>query len=354
MNDDNIFELVSRQLSGTISESELSLLRKWYEESEDNKKAYSDYCTILKGVAIERDRQLFTANMPAAWDSIKSRINAPRKRRYTTGKLLRYAAMVAIAVVIVWAANGMLPATTQTDSITAIEVPAGSKSCVTLPDGSQVWLNSGSTLTYGSDFGHGSRSVKLDGEGFFSVTKNKSVPFIVSSGNTSIRVIGTKFDMKAYAGDPCRRITLMEGSVQVTVGGLQQILKPNQQAVITGKNMQIREVVAENYREWTATAHEKATDTGNGGDSRLPTMVVPDAALRKSLIFDHEPLSQIVRDLGRTFNVEIHTDDNISDEVFYGDFRNDESLYHILDIISSTSNVEYTIDSGKVNIRKKQ
>ena len=76
-----------------------------------------------------------------------------------------------------------------------VTVPAGSKSQIVLPDGTAVWLNSGSKLSYTEDFGKNNRTVYLDGEGFFDVTKNKKIAFEVYAGETRIRVLGTQFNM---------------------------------------------------------------------------------------------------------------------------------------------------------------
>lgn len=351
MKEEEILELISRQMSGDIDSTQLHRLRQWYDESESHRKAYKDYCVILKGTAIERDRHLFDSSMEESWRSVAESI-APRARQMRMYTLLRYAAVVTIAVILGWGAGWLHYSGDVVAADVVVEVPNGSKSCVTLPDGSVVWLNSGTRMTYDADFGNGERRVTLDGEGFFNVAKNKHVPFIVTAGTTSIKVLGTRFNMKAYLEDPCKRVTLIEGSVAVTVDGRQQIMTPNQQAVISGSKIMLKNVVAPNFCQWTATTVAPKKQKAYGNDGQQSEMTVPDKPACQSLIFDNEPLSQIVRDLGRTFNVEIQIGSDIADDVFYGDFRNGESLYHVLDVIAAGCNAEYKIDNGKIIMYK--
>jgi len=268
-------------------------------------------------------------------------------------QIFRYAAIIVFTLLIGGMAGKFIAqkANPQLGAV-SIYAPKGSKSCITLPDGSKVWLNSGSCISYGADFGEEERRLTIDGEGFFSVAKDKEHPFIVTSGETSIRVLGTKFDMKAYAGDPCKRITLMEGSLCVSADGKQQMLKPNQQVLVSKRGIQLRNVRAQEYNSWAREVKANQGETATAHDKKLPTMIVPSVESRTSLLFDNEPLSQIAKDLSRTFNVEIKTEGNISDEVFYGDFRNGENLYQILDIISLTGDVKYKIQQGSVIIYK--
>ena len=82
-----------------------------------------------------------------------------------------------------------------------VEVPDGAKSKITFPDGSIVWLNAGSKVKYDSNFAKASRKVELTGEGYFEVSKNKELPFVVSTGKLSVKVLGTKFNLKSYEED---------------------------------------------------------------------------------------------------------------------------------------------------------
>lgn len=349
MEEQDILRLVSAQLQGTISTDDLARLRQWYESSEENRRQYRDYCLLLRSASMEQARHLFVNSQNSSWRRVRRMIHP--QRGTVRMAILRYAAVVAIAFVVGWMAKQALFSPTALGDV-AISVPTDSRSHVTLPDGSTVWLNAGSHLSYSSDFGEKERRLTLDGEGFFEVAHDSSHPFVITSGNTSVRVLGTKFDLKAYRGDPCKRVTLLEGSLRVEqADGQRQTLKPGEQVVITHDRMQLSKVAAADYVAWTAS-DTRQQPQGTKQDGALPTMVQPNSQSRQSLIFDNEPLEQIVCDLGRAFNVEIHIEGDISGEVFYGDFRNGESLRQILDIIASTSDINYRIRDGKVTIYK--
>lgn len=356
MNQKDIIQLIQKQEDGSITTDATLRLKQWYEASADNRKIYKDYCVILKATRIEADKRLFESARHTAWSRLLHRVHADNPMPHTRHKaytLLKYAAAIVCTLVL----GGMLglvfySRSASSQGIVAIYAPAGSKSCVTLPDGTKVWLNSDSRITYDADFGKEERRVDIDGEGFFSVAKDRKRPFVVTSEGTSIKVLGTKFDIKAFRGDPCKRITLVEGSLSVSAHGILQMLKPNQQALVMNQGIRLREVKAREYSLWTKPAPLAHNPQAADYDRKLPTMIVPTTQSHTSLIFDNEPLSQIVKDLQRTFNVEIRLEANVKDEVFYGDLRNGENLYQILDIISLTADVKYRISQGKVIIYK--
>ena len=194
---DNLEEMIVRQLSNNLTEQEAKELLNWYNTSEDNRKLYRDYCVLLKAQSVASDRRLFEKDNMRSWKRLKRRI----QQRKISGfwlPVLRYASVAVVALLV---GVGLHMFFYTTDTVTGggmqVTVPAGSKSQIVLPDGTAVWLNSGSKLSYTEDFGKNNRTVYLDGEGFFDVTKNKKIAFEVYAGETRIRVLGTQFNMKA-------------------------------------------------------------------------------------------------------------------------------------------------------------
>ncbi len=123
-----------------------------------------------------------------------------------------------------------------------IKVPDCGNFNFTMSDGTKVWLNAGTTLKYPVPFHKGKREIFLDGEGYFEVTRNMEKPFIVNINKGSVRVLGTKFNVKSYEGKPVAT-TLVSGSVQVNDQHRNTvILKPNQQAVFTDNNINVEQV----------------------------------------------------------------------------------------------------------------
>ena len=119
-----------------------------------------------------------------------------------------------------------------------LKVGNGQKANLELQDGTSVWLNSNSTLSYDRKFNKDKRIVRISGEAFFNVAKDKSRPFIVQSGKFSVQALGTTFNFKAYPDENSYTTTLLEGSVLVSKDGLSTILRPNEKVVYDRKKDQ--------------------------------------------------------------------------------------------------------------------
>ncbi|WP_140939628.1 FecR family protein [Sphingobacterium lumbrici] len=133
-----------------------------------------------------------------------------------------------------------------------ISTPNGGQYRLTLPDGTKVWVNAASSLTYPTKFNTAERKVELTGEAYFEVHKDTERPFIVHTKGQTIEVLGTRFNVNAYVNETATRTTLVEGSVAVqTTNGIQKLLKPNQQAIQHDGEMYIIPVEPEEYIAWT-------------------------------------------------------------------------------------------------------
>ncbi|MGN0019469.1 MAG: FecR family protein [Sphingobacterium hotanense] len=125
----------------------------------------------------------------------------------------------------------------QTNKTIRIVTPYGGQYNLVLSDGSKVWLNAGSEISYQTNFARENRTIDLKGEAYFEVQKNKNLPFIVRSREQEIRVLGTEFNINAYSDEKIIKTTLKGGSLRVTANKQQTVLKPNQQAQFnTGSN----------------------------------------------------------------------------------------------------------------------
>ncbi len=124
-----------------------------------------------------------------------------------------------------------------------IETPFGGQYKVTLPDGSEIWLNSGSTLRYPVSFsGAKERKVELSGEAYFEIAKDAGHPFIVKSRTQEITVLGTHFNVNTYADEPSVNTTLIEGSIKLSNTSAAVILKPGERSVNNGQSILVRQV----------------------------------------------------------------------------------------------------------------
>lgn len=199
-----------------------------------------------------------------------------------------------------------------------ITSPAGIRSQVVLPDGSKVWLNAESTLKFPVPFPKDIRNVDLLGEAFFEVTKNQKQPFVVHSGNVAVKVLGTRFDCKAFEEDKTIEVILEEGKValnsNVASGQDESILRPGDRAVIdkaTGET-QIRNEKIEKYIAW---------HTGK-------------------LIFDNTSMAEVASMLERWYGVEVVVKDpDIIKYRFTTTFDN-ESIFHVIELLSLSSPIQ--------------
>lgn len=180
----------------------------------------------------------------------------PAKKKTLLKRIIAYSAAAVIAAAIV-IGNGMYQAgkaRTEMESLmTSISVPAGQRICMTLQDGSRVWLNSGSTMEYPNIFRKDCRKVNLSGEAFFDVTTDKERPFIVETFACDIEVLGTKFNVEADAVDSEFSTALLEGSVRLSenISGTKMILKPGEKAeLIQGRLRRSRITNPDEYL-WT-------------------------------------------------------------------------------------------------------
>lgn len=212
-----------------------------------------------------------------------------------------------------------------------VKVSRASVSRLHLPDGTQVWLNAGSKLSYNSNFNQKERNINLEGEAYFEVTKNPKKPFIVRGKEMAVKVLGTKFDVKSYHEDAAVSVTLVEGSVHLSDSekpdSNQVILKPNEQAVYSKSDskLKINKVNAKMACEWI-----------NG-----------------NLIFDNEEFGQIMNCLEREYNVTIKIKDSeIAHIRFYGKFKNTQSLEEILNIMTAHQKFHYSKHERTIIVQK--
>jgi transmembrane sensor len=150
------------------------------------------------------------------------------------GKKLAYAAVVALVTgvsVLMYTTLSREPAGIQID--TTVLTENGQRTKIELPDGTEVWLNYGSKLSYNNNYSLSNREVILSGEAYFNVKKNASLAFRVITENLQVKVLGTQFNVKAYPGETTERVSLNEGSLEVadlTMEKISQLIKPGEMA----------------------------------------------------------------------------------------------------------------------------
>ncbi|MDQ3290367.1 MAG: FecR domain-containing protein, partial [Bacteroidota bacterium] len=135
------------------------------------------------------------------------------------------------------------------NGVNTLTTPAGGQYKITLPDGSDVWLNASSTLSFSNSFKKKNRVVELSGEAYFEVAKDKHRPFLVKANNTTVEVLGTHFNVMAYQEEKSINTTLLEGSVKVSNSNSHTIIKPGYQAK-AGKTIEVEKVDVDAAVAW--------------------------------------------------------------------------------------------------------
>lgn len=197
--------------------------------------------------------------------------------------------------------------------------PRGGLYMLVLPDGSKVWLNAASSITYPVAFSGGDRKVKVSGEVYFEVTKDPTKPFIVEmEGGHDVQVLGTSFNINSYKDEGKIRTTLVEGSVRI---GDQVVLRPGQQSVEAEGNLKVIDVNIDQVLAWR-----------NG-----------------NFDFHDKKLEEVMRELSRWYDIDVRYEKNIPDIEFVGKVDKGLNLSQLL-IILKRSKVNFRMEEGRVLI----
>ena len=214
-------------------------------------------------------------------------------------------------------------------SYNTLATTRGEQTRVRLPDGTLVFLNAESSLRYPTTFaGQGQREVSLKGEGYFEVAKDKAHAFVVSSDGQKVEVLGTHFNINTYSAQVGTMTTLLEGSVKVSdlKSKTSQLLKPNQQAVLSGNGIKVSEVEAE---------YETAWKDG-------------------FFMFNNEPLGNIMDKVARWYDVKVvYEDEGLKKAEFLGTISKFENISKVLSMLEETKLATFTIDKNKVTIKRR-
>lgn len=209
-------------------------------------------------------------------------------------------------------------------SFNTLSTPRGGQYKVVLPDGSKVWLNAASSLTYPTAFTGPNRTVELTGEAFFEVTKNMALPFKVRLPDASeVEVLGTSFNVMTYGDETDQQTTLIEGSVKLSSNNSEIIIKPGEQALVSkgGKLSVNRSVNTTAITAWK---------DGN-------------------FDFRNVPIETIMRQVQRWYDVEVVYQAKISHE-FTADVSRDEPVSQLLRLLELTNRVHFKIENKVIYV----
>ncbi len=234
--------------------------------------------------------------------------------------------------------------------VNEISTRQGSKTKVELPDGSVVWLNAGSKLTYNKGYGQQLREVTLTGEGYFDVVKMKEKPFIIHTSNINIKVLGTVFNVTAYPEDKQTETSLIHGSIEVTIKN-----RPNNKIILSPNE----KLVVYNEPEENGNTHLKENEI----PEKIPLVVIKQLSyqnndtiaveaswIRDKLSFKNELFADVAKKMERWYDVTFKFENKRKENLLmYGTFTT-ETLEEALEALEFSFGFRYKIEHKKVTI----
>ena len=319
-----IEELLSSYLSGDLPDKERTIIDEWRKESPENESVFQESCRAWEVIPLLNEMEKF--NSFEALKKVNKRLIKADNSDWLT--IIQRIAAILLLPVLVYSAYQTIQnfslKNQQEENVVMQTVSSrqGMVSEFSLPDGTKVWLNSGSEIQFPVSFRSGLREVNLKGEAFFEVAKNVKQPFRVNTRELNIDVLGTSFNVISYEEEVQSEVVLIEGRVTLSSDAGKVIkelggLEPGQQAIYTAESqtINIKEVDPEKYIAWR---------DGN-------------------LVFQDDSMEDVVKRLGRWFNVEIVIEDpEINEYIYKATFRN-ENLKQVLNLLKLSAPIDYRI-----------
>ena len=320
------WDLIAKYYANECNQNEIDELFSWVEISNENKELFNQIKKDLE--IINLSKSMNNVNVDSAWEKVKNRIledneSLPKLeesnvRKISFTSVLKYAAMVIVLI-------GLGIITTKVVNISSNELNTvyadlneqGKE--IVLPDGTKVFLNSESTLSFPKEFKSNERRVELTGEAFFDVTKNPEKPFVIESNEAEVKVLGTSFNVNANLPNHEIEVYVKTGLVQLS------------------RKESINEKILINPGDVGKLTSSSINKVKNDNPNIL-------AWKTKKIIFNEDRLSNVISTLNKVYNVDIACNDtHVLDLKYSSTFRNQE-IDSILTVICLTLDLK-TIES---------
>jgi ferric-dicitrate binding protein FerR (iron transport regulator) len=371
-NTDHIWQLIARKLSGEATSLEIAdleeLLRNnphvnyskeilndlWESNLPDNsyytENKFKELVLELKNMGIDEGK--FTVDD----HFINNDSIAPASTKFKKGLFaVVITTIIAILTTAIYLNYNNTPAIlAEVHSKSEISTKNGSKTNLVLPDGTKVWLNAGSEMTYDKNYGIKIREVTLNGEAYFDVKKNAEKPFIIHTAKMDIKVLGTAFNVKCYKGEKTFETSLIRGSIEVTLKDrLEKILmKPNEKLIINTEEKE-KITAAPNKILPVSTSSKPIILLSNLTIYSKDNTVVETAWVQNRLVFVSETFEDIALMMERWYGIKIiFTNEVLKKAKFTGSFEK-ESITEALNAMQLLSPFNYSIKNNTVTISAK-
>ncbi|MGE4542377.1 MAG: FecR family protein [Bacteroidales bacterium] len=302
-------ELLYRFFEGKTSIDEERSIRSWLTESAENKKIFLE------------ERMSYDALLFSSRDVVN------KQKRFFAFTPWMISTVASVALLLIVGGLYLFNKNHYPEQYNTILVPPGQRINLILADNSNVWLNANTTFRYPTQFSKKNRTVYLDGEGYFEVSKNKKRPFIVKTNLGDVQVTGTAFNVEAYSQFNRFETSLFEGGVDLYNEGIKLIsLKPSEKATVQNNNLVISEIINTDKYLW-----------------------------RQGLIaFNDMKLNEILLSLEKYFDVEIQIDyKSLPQHTYTGKFRQSDGVDYALRVLQKSIHFTYKRDedTGKIYIK---
>lgn len=349
MDSKRILDLLFKKKNGTLSLREHAELAKMLDADASEPNLVKDlekYLNVPLGFTNEVTEEDIALSLQKMH---KRRLASGAKmRRMNISGWIKTASAIAASLLLAVVAVLFYIKKAETDKgqPNIVSTRKGAKSNIVLPDGTKVWINDDTKLTYYYDF-KSRREVFLAGEAYFDVTHDEEHPFIVHTPTINIKVLGTVFNVRAYANEATTQTTLLKGAVEVGLNSDKNkriLLKPNEKVTIQNSYIQEKQ---ERQKEHKAiiVLETITTDSVDASVSEIQWV-------KKRLAFNQEPLADIARELERWYDVTVTIDAAVAQDKRYSGIFENKSLEHVLQALQLTSGFNYTIRGNEVFIEK--
>jgi transmembrane sensor len=358
---DEFKDLIIKFLDKEISHEEEKQLAELIAKDPANKAYFNEIVTIwqFSGTLSKSSSEMDSL----AFQKLMSKINNEKgkQRKLLPVNILKAAASILFifalgGVSFYFFFSGKQQIKVKPQNIT-VSTPFGTRSELKLADGTRVWLNAGSTITYNENYNIGSRTVNLIGEAYFKVAKDPAKPFVVNSGGMKVKALGTAFNVKAYPGDRTLIATLVEGKIvvegkSIKQGSFSYTLKPNQNITLTTvKTLGIQKKIMparKNVSLEKLDKRESRPIENVSLQSNINTVFFTSWK-DKRWIIERASFNTLAEMLERRYNVKIiYNPVEMAQISFTGTIEN-ETLEQVIHILQLSAPLKYKLAKGEVS-----
>jgi ferric-dicitrate binding protein FerR (iron transport regulator) len=378
MQEERIWNLIAKKISNEHTPEELreleealrenpelhysmhAILHLWHTEEyfdrKDAQEAFLRHINKMRQLNLDYPKRQILSN-----DDRELTKPISDNRNKKAAVIIASASFIILAILV--ALNFLKPVARQANivspkqsskAISEVSTKNGSKTNLILPDGTKVWMNAGSNLSYDSAYGKNIREVSLSGEAFFDVVKNKEKPFVIHASKINIKVLGTEFNVKSYPSDKTIEASLIRGSIEVTFRDKPNkkiILKPNEK-IIVENNVRTESKIIRPSLQKEGNALDAAADIAitNLTYEHKTGAIIETSWVENNLIFQDQSFEEIAKLLERWYGVSIKFENNqLKENHLTGSFKN-ETIRQALDALKFTASFNYEINNNNITI----